>query len=252
MGNLRAEQRVDVNGRLVTRHVRNDGDKPVSRTSIPAPTVGSKAVITKARRPVYADIMTLIGSYKLGVKDWNTVRTHLVHLTDSELSEVRDAMNQLSGVFPSVNQNFMKTAVQNGHALNAARLAKAVCDDAEHAGFKDPNRTLGGVLLGAVEMKMLEEDDWSTPEGRNDPIKAKLLVTQAILEAKPDSFSESVRRSVLNTFTLNNYELGNLIEENPQRSMEIVQAITSRKTADAGTIRELMNHDVKSLMDGVL
>jgi hypothetical protein len=252
MGNLRAEQRVDVNGKLVTRHVRDGATQAASRSAIPAPGITSKPSITKARRPIYADIMILTGVHKLTAADWGVVRNNLVHLSDDELGEVRDVMDRFSGDLRSVPQNFMKVAIRNGHALEAARLAKSLCEAGESAGFTDSNRTFGGVLLGAVEMKMLDEDDWSAPEGRAANVKARLLVTQAILESMPDSFSESVRMSVMHTFTLKDYELGNLIDEDPERYPEIIEAIQSRQTTDTGMIRELMDHDVKSLTSGVL
>ena len=242
---------MDANGKLVTRHVRDGIEQPAQRRAIPAPAVPSKRTITKALRPVYADIMTMCTSQTLGMKDWETVRNHLVPLSNDELSEVQDAMTNMRDNFPSVNREFMKIAIQNGHALNAARVVNAVCDGISTSGLTDPHQTLGGALLGAVEMKMLE-DDWSFPEGREEHVRARVLAVQATVEACPTTYTDGVRRSVLNTYTLKNYELGNLIEEKIDRADDIVQAILSRQTTDAGLIRELLDHDVRSLTSGVL
>lgn len=241
---------MDANGKLVTRHVRDGIEQSVQRRAIPAPTVPAKRTITKALRPVYADIMTMCTSQAPKIQDWETVRNHLVPLSNDELSEVQDAMISMRDNFPSVNREFMKIAIKNGHALHAARVINAVCDGISTSGLTDPHKTLGGALLGAVEMKMLD-DDWSFPEGRKEHVRARVLAVQAIIEACPTTL-DGVRRSVLNTYTLNNYELGNLIEEKVDQSDDIVQAILSRQTSDAGLIRELLDHDVRSLTSGVL
>lgn len=250
MTNLVPEKRLDKNGVLTTKHVRAVLTATSSRTAIPAPTASAKPTITKARRPVYSDIMTATGVFKMTNKDWDVVREGLLPLSDDELAEVHDTVTRFSKEYPSVNRTFMRLAIRNGKTLEAARSAEYICGDSHTKGLPDTNQTLGEILIGLVEREQLVKD-FSLPEGREETIKATALVTQAVLEYA-DNYNAAIQRTVVNTYHLKDYELAGFVRENADRSDDIVNAIRARGTVDVGMLRELLDHDVKSLTSGVL
>jgi hypothetical protein len=250
MNNLVPEKRLDKNGVLTTKHVRAVLTATSSRTAIPAPTASAKPTITKARRPIYSDIMTATGVFKMTNKDWDVVREGLLPLSDEELSEVHGIVARFADEYPSVNWNFMKLAIRNGKTLAAARSAEYICGEAHMKGLPDTNKTLGEILTGLVEREQLVKD-FSLPEDRAESIKATALVTQAILEYA-DNYNAAIQRTVVNTYHLKDHELAGFIRENADRSDDIVNAIRARGTVDVGMLRELLDHDVKSLTSGVL
>lgn len=183
-------------------------------------------------------------------KDWDVVREGLLPLSDDELEEVNGVVAKLKNEYPSVNWGFMKLAIRNGGALEAARTARYICGDAHAKGLPDTNKTFGEILVGLVEREQLVKD-FALPEDRAENIKATALVTQAILEYA-DNYNAAITRTVINTYHLKDHELVGFIGENTDRADDIVNAIRARGTVDVGMLRELLDHDVKSLTSGVL
>lgn len=251
MTHLVPEKRVDKNGVLTTKHVRATPTTPSSRTAIPAPTVASKPTITKARRPVYTDIMTATGVFKMTNKDWDIVRGGLLPLSDDELAEVHSVVAKFRDDCPSINWLFMKLAIRAGKPLDAARSALYVCGEMKAKEIPDTNRTMGGILTGLVANEQHGGIEFSIPEDRAESIKATALVTQAVLEYADNRLS-LVTQTVVNSYHMKDYELLSFIRENADRADEIVDLIRARGTANAGLLRELLDHDVKSLTSGVL
>lgn len=249
MSNLVPEKRMDRNGKLVTKHVRNGGPAPATRSAIPAPSVFSRPVITKERRPVYTAIMKASGKFKMSTSDWDSVRKNLLPLSDEELAEVHEAVQQFSETTPSVNWDYMKLAIRNGTALEAARTAKAILDSSGDS-IPDTNKTLGRVLVGAVAYKILDED-FSFREDQEDYAKAMVLVTQGVLDYA-SNYADVISNNVIGMLHMNDYEMTKFVQENKDRPEEIVDALRARGNADPGILRELIDHDVKSLTGGVL
>ena len=250
MNNLVPEKRVDKNGVLTTKHVKAVLTATSSRSAIPAPTVSAKPTITKVRRPVYTDIMTATGVFKMTNKDWDVVRKGLLPLSDDELAEVHGVVTRFAKEYRSLNWSFMKLAIRNGGALEAARSMDYICGEAHAKGLPDTNKTFGDILIGLVEREQLVKD-FALPEDRKESIKATALTTQAILEYA-DNYNTVIERTVVNSYHLKNYELAGFIRENAERCDDIVNAIKARGTVDVGMLRELLSHDVKSLTSGVL
>lgn len=250
MSNLVPEKRMDRNGKLVTKHVRNGGPAPAARSAIPAPSVFSRPVITKERRPVYTAIMKASGKFKMSTSDWDSVRKNLLPLSDEELAEVSRTMDKFSSRLTSVNHSFMSVAIRNGYALEAARTAELICGGAETAGMTDPHRMFGDTLLGAMHLRMVDET-FSIPEGQESKVRANVLVTEAILEScNPRDMP--ISKNVMGHLYLDDHELKVFVHDNADRADDMVRVIQERKTADVGTIREIMEQDVKSLTGGVL
>ena len=253
MNNLIPEKRMDRNGKLVTKHVKSAPSASNVASKIPAPSVGGSAkavAISQARRPVYKEIMQRTGSaIRMKAKDWDYVRQYLAPLSDDELSGLVEAMNYSREFSGTISEKYFKIAIRSGHVVNAVQSMKTILSGASPADYSDPHKTFGGVMLGGAER--LLEDDWTIPEGKENAVRARLLATQAIIEHCGHA-DGTVQMSPIGAYHLNSFELGNFIHENADRGDEIVAAIQSRRSADPGILRELMNHDVKSLNDGVL
>lgn len=242
---------MDKNGKLVTKHVRSTPSITSGASKIPAPSVSSsKPTISKERRPIYKDIMQRTGSaIKMKQKDWDYVRERLAPLSDDELQGLVDVMDRSSEFSRTINEKYFKMAIRSGHVLNAVDTMNTFLSGASPEDYDDPHKTFGGVMLGGAER--LLNHDWTIPEGKEDAIRTRLLATQTIIESCGYG-DDAVQVTPIMSYHLKSLELGNFIHENADRGDDIIAAIRSRRSTDPGMLRELMDHDVKSLNSGVL
>lgn len=269
MNHLVPVQRPDKNGKVVTRHVKQNGSGDVTQKDIPSPAMA----LNDERSRVLSHVGNMISDHENEVKiaDLDEVtQDHLINLGDhlnlsadaAVLWKIMNPRGYTKGRFldaadmPPIAKEIRQLALfhsmDKGIALiETLSFARGLDTYTDSEGFNPENDEQSKALIDvSIEaQRMLQEEDIHMKGPSYDETEDYVDNEDLYLSGIGGDYDDRL----LGQMWLRNKKLVELVVSRPKDSDRIIEIIQSRKTVQPGTIEALLDfgaHD--SLSSGAL